>query len=238
MATDKRRLPGKGAGQPVSSFLQQLSRVPARAGGQGARGRLLFAMDATASRERTWDQAMHIQSQMFETTSTLGGLDVQLCYYRGYAEFEASAWCSSAAEMLTAMSGVQCRAGQTQIGRILEHALDETRRRKVNAVVFIGDSMEEDLQTLGVAAGELGIMGVPLFIFHEGGDPSVARAFQWLARRSGGAVCPFTADSAAVLRELLRAVAVYAVGGKPALQDFSASSGAPVHSLLQQLDGK
>ena len=58
----------------------------------GERGRLIFAMDATASREPTWDHACHIQGEMFRETQALGGLEIQLIYYRGFGECKASPW--------------------------------------------------------------------------------------------------------------------------------------------------
>lgn len=201
------------------------------------RGRLIFAMDATASREPTWDQAAQIQGRMFEETAALGGLDVQLCHYRGYGEFEAGPWCASAGDLLGRMTAVSCRAGQTQLEKVLRHALAETRRKRVQALVFVGDSMEEDVDRLGGLAGQLGVLGLPLFLFHEGRDREAGHAFARLARLSGGAVCPFDAGSASQLRELLGAVAVYAAGGRQALQALGARQGGKTLQLLQQLKG-
>ena len=112
------------------------------------------------------------------------------------------------------MTAVTCLGGQTQIGRVLKHALKESQREKVNAVVFVGDCMEEDLDRLCHHAGELGLLGVPVFMFHEGGELVARRAFEQIARLSGGAYCPFDSSSAHQLKELLSAVAVFAAGGK------------------------
>src|SRR3546814_4679873 len=94
------------------------------------------------------------------------------------------------------MTGVFCLAGRTQIGKVLKRAAKETKQRKVAAVVFVGDAMEEDLDHLGHLAGELGLLGVPCFMFHEGGDPVARLAFQQIARLSGGAFCTFDSASA------------------------------------------
>ena len=102
-------------------------------------------MDATASREPSWDRACHIQSEMFLETEALGGLDVQLCYYRGFREFSAMPWLGSSADLLKQMRGVHCAGGMTQIERVLEHAGSESRKKKVDALVFVGDCMEETL---------------------------------------------------------------------------------------------
>ncbi|MCA1804624.1 MAG: hypothetical protein LC646_04610 [Xanthomonadaceae bacterium] len=151
-------LPRKSPRQDIDGFLRQVEAMP-RVRGTGQPGRLIFAMDATASREPSWDQAARIQGRMFEETAALGGLVVQLCYYRGYGEFEASPWYASSRELLARMSAVRCRAGQTQLEQVLRHALAETRRRRVQALVFVGDSMEEDLDRLGDLAGQLGCSG-------------------------------------------------------------------------------
>src|SRR3954449_13183017 len=60
----------------------------------GRRGRLLFALDATMSRQPTWDTACHLQAEMFREAAAIGGLDIQLIYYRGFNECRASSWVS------------------------------------------------------------------------------------------------------------------------------------------------
>jgi hypothetical protein len=234
MAKDDRSLTKPSSRREIDAFLDRLAATP-KVRPAGHRGRLLFALDATASREPTWDQASRLQAQMFAETAALGGLDVQLCYYRGYSEFKATPWLSDADALLRRMTGVFCLAGITQIERVLRHAIQETRRQKVDALVFVGDSMEEDVDALGRLAGELGILRLPAFLFHEGGDPVAARAFEQMARLSGGACCPFDASSPAQLRDLLRAVAVYAAGGRQALEDFGQRQGGEVRRLVHQL---
>ncbi len=230
----KRKLPTKSGRSEVDDFLKKVAAAPS-AVAAGERGRLIFAMDATASREPTWDRASHIQAEMFKETAALGGLEVQLAYYRGFGEFDASPWVSNSNELLRRMTGVFCLAGHTQIGKVLEHAIAETKRRKVNALVFVGDCLEEDLDRLGNSAGELGLLGVPCFMFHEGHDPVARNAFQQIARLSGGAFCPFDANSAQQLRDLLSAVAVYAAGGRRALTDYSQRKGGAVLRLTHQV---
>src|SRR5437764_3256697 len=130
MSDDKRRLPEKAKSAEVAAdvdrFLRDLQRAPPRA--PGGRGRLIFALDATASREPTWDRACHIQGEMFEATAALGGLDVKLVYYRGFDECKAGRWMASAAELHRVMRSVSCVGGETQIERVLAHALSETRK--------------------------------------------------------------------------------------------------------------
>lgn len=236
MSTDRDKLPGAPAtGTQVDAFLKKLAATPRVRPAPGQRGRLMFALDATASRQPTWDQACHIQADMFKETAALGGLDIQLVFYRGLAEFGASAWLNEAAGLLKYMSGVACLGGKTQIGRVLRFAIAETKRQKINALVFVGDCMEEDIDALCHKAGELGLLGVPVFVFHEGRDPRAAEAFQQIARLTRGAYCPFDASSARQLRELLSAVAVYAAGGQAALEDYSRRAGGAALLLARQV---
>ena len=236
MPNDRDRLPGVTAtGTAVDAFLKKVAATPVVRSGVDQRGRLMFALDATASRQPTWDQACHIQAEMFRETAALGGLDIQLVFYRGFAEFSASAWFHEAADLLKHMSAVTCLGGKTQIGKVLNFAIAETKRQKINALVFVGDCMEEDIDSLCHKAGELGLLGVPVFIFHEGHDPTAAEAFQQIARLTRGAYCPFDASSAKQLRELLSAVAVYAAGGRTALEDYSRRAGGATLLLARQL---
>lgn len=228
------KLPTASSAAEVEAFLKKVAVTPSHKA-TGERGRLIFAMDATASRQPSWDRASHIQAEMFKETAALGGLEIQLVYYRGFGEFRASPWVTESAKLLRQMTGVFCLAGHTQIGKLLKHAIAETKRRKIDALVFVGDSLEEDIDRLGDLAGQLGLLGVPCFMFHEGQDPIARRAFQQIAQLSGGAFCPFDASSAQQLKDLLAAVAVFAAGGRRALVDYSKKRGGVVLQLTQQV---
>jgi hypothetical protein len=233
MANKSGKLPAKSGQAEIDAFLDKVAGTPA-ARASGSRGRLIFAMDATASREPAWDRACQIQSEMFLETESLGGLDIQLCYYGGFREFYASPWLGSSADLLAQMREVRCAGGMTQIERVLKHTATESRQDKVNALVFVGDCMEEDIDRLCHLAGELGILGVPTFCFHEGNDAAAERTFREVARLSGGAYCSFDASSAQQLRDLLSAVAVYAAGGRKALEDFGQRQGGAALRLTRQ----
>ena len=172
---------------------------------------------------------------MFVETETLGGLEIQLCFYRGYGEFNSSPWYTDAADLLQRMTGVFCLGGLTQIFKVLKHAIKETKKKKVHALVFVGDCVEEEVDALSHLAGQLGVLNVPIFIFHEGADPRAAAAFAQIAQLSGGACCPFDANSASQLKQLLSAVAVYAAGGRRALENYSKGKQGPVALLTRQL---
>ncbi len=227
-------LTAKATSDDVSAFLDKIARTPA-VKTAGGKGRLIFAMDATASREPTWDRACHIQAQMFTETEGLGGLEVQLVYYRGFGECKSSPWVDSPGELVKRMTAVRCLGGQTQLGRVLKHALKETGKKKVNALVFVGDCLEEDVDKLCHTAGKLGLLGVPAFMFQEGYEPGATRGFKQIAKLTNGAHCRFDSSSARQLRELLSAVAVYAAGGRVALENFGKRAGETVRQITSQV---
>ncbi|MBC6406460.1 MAG: VWA domain-containing protein [Rhodospirillales bacterium] len=230
MSRSGTRLPETSADSEVDAFL---SRMKTRKSSGG--GRLIFALDATASRQPSWDRASHLQAEMFQAAHALGGLSVQLLFYRGYRECKASPWLDDSRELLRRMTSVACSAGHTQIARILRHAAKETERAKVDALVFVGDALEEMIDDLGDAAGALGLLGLPCFMFQEGNNPRVRHAFAEVAKLSGGACCSFDAQSAQQLRDLLGAVAAYAAGGRRALLDYGSKRGAAVALLTRQV---
>lgn len=139
----------------IASFLEKAT----------ARARLAFIIDATASREPTWDMASQLQAQMFEEAAKIGGLEVQLIFFRGPYECSHSAWMTDARELQRMMSRVMCQAGETKYGKALAHVRKEHERQKINAVVMIGDAMEEIPEELYDAVSGL---GVPCFLFQEG----------------------------------------------------------------------
>jgi hypothetical protein len=242
MSTDKKPPATTGAGtvpetvsteSEVDAFVRKMKAVtPSQSG--GARGRLIFAMDATMSRQPTWDMALKLQADMFKEVKAIGGLDVQLVYFRSFDECRASSWVSDAATLARLMTSVRCLGGYTQIARVLKHARREAEKQRVSALVYVGDCMEESVDELAALAGQLGILGVPAFLFQEGHDSAAETAFREIARLTRGAYCRFDAGSAAQLRELLSAVAAYAAGGQAALEDFSKGA-RQGRLLLEQL---
>ena len=229
------KLPMRARQAAVEAFLREAVVTPVEPKAPEPTGRLIFALDATASREPTWDRACQIQGEMFEATAALGGLAVQLVYYRGFGQCRATSWVTNSRDLVAHMVGVSCLAGHTQIGKVLRHATAETKQRKVGALVFVGDAMEEDVDRLGRLAGELGLLGVKAFVFHEGGDPVAERTFRHIAKLTNGAYCRFDSASPDQLRRLLAAVAVYAAGGYAALEDLGRRVGGDTKLLSSQL---
>jgi hypothetical protein len=234
MARDGKLPASKESATDIQEFLKRVAATPARVP-TGERGRLIFALDATASRQPTWDHACRLQAEMFQETAALGGLEIQLAYYCGFGQFTAGDWTADSQALTRAMTGVSCLAGETQIEKVLRHAVRETKLKRVNALVFVGDCVEEDIDKLGAVAGELGLLGVPAFLFQEGDNAVASFAFGQMARLTGGAHCKFDAGSARALRELLRAVAVYAAGGRKALENLARDRGGAILQIAHQM---
>ena len=218
----------------VDKFLAGFSPKPRQ------RGNLIFALDATASREHTWDSAAAAAG--FDVPR--GRLDRRrsTCSWstfaalQGYdAECKASDWVGNPMQLAALMAKIRCETGKTQIGRVLDHALRETTKRPIGALVFVGDAAEEPRDQLVVAARKLAEAGTPVFMFQEGDDQIARLRFSEIAEVSRGAYHKFDAGSARQLGELLRAVAAFAVGGVVALEK---QDSAAARLLLRQVGGK
>ena len=209
----------------LDDFLSRANAVTAAASG---RPRLVFALDATMSRQPTWDLAQDLTSRMFAQTPALAQLDVQLVYFRGFSECRASRFFEGGAGLARVMQTINVAGGATQIGKVLTHVRTETARGKVGALVYIGDAMEENVDRLCRTAGELGLLGVKAFMFQEGENVAAGRAFRELARLTGGAYATFDQTAPQKLAGLLAAAAAYAAGGRAAL----AKQGGDASALL------
>ncbi len=220
------------ASEDIAAFVAKARAMSPH--GVGARGRLIFALDATMSRQPTWDMACALQADMFREAAALGSLDIRLVFYRGNSECRATGWISDSAQLARLMGKIDCRGGNTQIGKVLAEARRESVASAVRAVVFVGDAMEEKVDELCAKAGELGMLKVPVFMFQEGADAVAEQAFKEIARLTGGAWCRFDPGAAAQLRELLRAAAAYATGGRQALLSIS-KAGNGAAKLLGQM---
>lgn len=215
----------------IASFLNAAKTIKP---GVGGAGRIVLALDATMSRQPTWDMASAIQAEMFENVGRSTSLNMQLVYFRGFGECRASRWARSGPELAAMMTRIDCRAGRTQIGKVLKHALKEHEKSPISALVYIGDAMEEDADALGHAAGQLGVRGVPAFVFQEGHEPGAELVFREIARLTRGGWFRFDPSAPRVLADLLKSIAVYATGGLKALEARGSGSD---RKLLTQLKG-
>lgn len=216
----------------IARFLERADAVAPTAD----RPRLVFALDATMSRQPTWDMASRLQAEMFDEAAA-SGLAVSLVYFRGFAECRASRWVADADTLKDLMSRIDCRSGHTQIGRVLAHAAEAARQGRIAALVYVGDAMEEPEDTIAARAGELGLLGVKAFLFQEGDDSTVGRVYGEIARLTGGASFAFRPGAASRLGELLRAVAAYASRGIAGLEALEARGGEGARLLLGALGG-
>jgi hypothetical protein len=214
---------------PLHSFLAEAARQRS----VDTRPRLIFAIDATASRKPTWDLACELQSEMFKAAAAAGGLAVQLVYFRGDAGFRASSFVSNAAALTKIMAEVSCSSGPTQIRKVLHHAQREASRHRIAALVYIGDTTEEEHSLLRKAAQSLAPSGTKVFMFHEnpGENADAVSVFRDIARVTGGVYLPFNRSSASELAGLLGAIGAYAAGGVKALK----TSDTPAAHLLGHL---
>jgi hypothetical protein len=219
----------------IESFLDEAKRLGPVASGS-PQARLIFALDATMSRQPTWDLACRVQAEMFTAASQAGGLLVQLVYFRGFDECRSSRWVSDPRALLDLMTKIDCRGGQTQIARVLRHVRSEASRSPLKVLVYVGDAMEEPIDDLCTLAGELGLLGVKAFMFHEGHDPDAAQAFREMARLTGGAYARFDIGAPQALAELLRGAAAYAASGVEGLARLAPRS-EQARDLLTAMKG-
>ena len=187
------------------------------------------------SRQPTWNLAQKLQGRMFESAAALGGLDVQLVYFRGFNECRSSRFVAGGEGLSGLMTKIDVQGGHTQIARVLRHVRDETRRMPVGALIYVGDAMEEQADELAQLAGEIGLLGVKAFMFHEGRDPVAERCFRDIARLTGGAYSSFDIHAPDRLAALLSAAAVYAAGGRAALERHALAGAAEAQALLTQM---
>jgi hypothetical protein len=185
--------------------------------GAPSRPRLVFAVDATASREPAWKAARQVTDALVKALP--GELDVALAVHGGSRVHTFTAFTSDAATLRDRAAGVACEAGLTRLLPILNASL---KQQAVKVIVYIGDVFEENLPHGRQLADSLGARGTKLIVLHDTADPSARRdaeIFWDLAKRTGGCVLPFDANAPGRLRDLLAAVAVYAVGGEQLLRE-------------------
>lgn len=220
----------------IAAFVEQARGIAARSDtARQTISRLVFALDATMSRQPTWDLACQYQAGMFSAATAHGGLEVQLVYFRGQGECGASKWVGEAKALSQLMGRIVCRGGRTQIGKVLSHTVKAAKQGRIDALIYVGDAMEENPDDVCERAGELALLGTPVFLFHEGGESVAAATFREIARLTKGAYLPFDGGSAAALEDLLAAVASYASGGTSALKALEVSGNSKAQLLLRQL---
>ncbi len=214
------------AGLPV---LRTLRAIAERAGmltprpaplsehGTTLRPRLVFGFDATASREPAWAAARQVTDALVRALP--GALDVALAVHGGSRLHTFTDFTSNPAALRDRAASVQCQSGATRLLPILSRAM---AAQGVRVVTYIGDVFEESPARGRKLADAMGQRGIRLFVLHDVADWNARRdaeLFLDLARRTGGCVLPFDTEAPDRLRELLAAIAVYAVGGTALLTE-------------------
>jgi len=183
---------------------------------QPIRPRLIFGFDATASREPAWATARTVTDALVKALP--GELDVALAVHGGSMLHTFTAFTADANQLRDRAAGISCISGMTRLLPILSRALSNPG---VRVVTYIGDVFEESPVRGRKLADAMGETGIKLIVLHDTADWNAKRdaeVFLDLARRTGGCVVPFDANAPARLRDLLAAVAVYAVGGSDLLE--------------------
>ena len=199
------------------------------------RPRLIFGFDATASREPAWATARTVTDALVKALP--GELDVALAVHGGSMLHTFTGFTADPKKLRDRAAGISCIAGTTRMLPILSRALSNAG---VRVVVYIGDVFEESPTRGRKLADAMGLKGIKLIVLHDTADWNAKRdaeVFLDLARRTGGCVLPFDANAPARLRDLLAAVAVYAVGGEHLLNEKRDElAAAPL--LLEHLSGR
>lgn len=242
MSKDKKNLPALRSG-----FLEKVRQGKATAAATEkeiiesaiatqSRPRLLFAMDATASREGAWNVAKEITGTMFEAVP--GALDVALAWHSGGRLQQVTPFSPDTRSFLEKVHAVRCVAGGTALKEILARATSTVR---LKALIYIGDCFEENASEALELAKQLKLRGVRCFLFHDrssmvqGYDVDTAsKVFGEIARITGGALLPFDESAPELVKQLLEAIAYYAAQGMKALQAKSKTLPA-ARLLLEQM---
>ncbi len=209
--------------QLMNDALARFGIAESRSAPARLRGRLLFGLDLTGSRERTLAEARLATASMFEAIAAIGNIEVKLAWYRGVHECKVGRWHDDPEIVSRSMKELSCVGGDTQIAKLLRVALAEPE--EISGMVFIGDDCEEKTDVLFDLARKLGRKSVPLFIFHEciGKCEYTQRAkpsFRKMAKLSGGAYMEFKPDSGTVLREALTSLAAFSVAGPEGMRQI------------------
>lgn len=201
---------------------------------EAPRAKLVFAFDATASREVAWETSTALTDALLAALP--GRLDVALAVHGGNEVHTFTRFESDAGELRDLAAGVRCRAGHTKLLDLLARVLET---EGVDLVLYVGDTFEESPRRARKLAAALAARNTRLIILHDASSNNFGgeEVFAEMARLTSGAVLPFDAAALPRLRELLAAVAVLAVGGMPLLTARKeALPGA--HLLLEHLKDK
>jgi len=202
--------------KPHSRLTRAFARAAERLAQEQRVTRIGFIIDATASREETWERAQAIQAKMFRAVAGLGRLSLRLVHFGG-GEIVDHGWLGNPREAAARLARVECVRGRTRILPALErfYFWNERNGQRPDAIILIGDTFEEDGSQIEPIGGLLWAAGVKVFAFLEGEDWTAESAFRLLAERTRGKFAKLGDDLP--LSELCTGVALLAAGGEKAL---------------------
>lgn len=178
------------------------------------RPRLVFGVDATASREAMWESAQRITDRMFDAIP--GALDVALAVHGGS---EVHTWTEFSADVQrfrAQAAAVRCQAGHTRLCELMQRTLDAGG---VRVMSYIGDAFEEDASEAFALADRFKLRGIKAVILADQANEPTLRVFRELAERTGGALLDFRSGKLDLMGEVLGAVAALAIGGRKLLAE-------------------
>ncbi|MCD8566387.1 MAG: VWA domain-containing protein [Alphaproteobacteria bacterium] len=209
---------------PNQRVLAALEKAQTRVGtGATYNGRVGFIIDATGSRESTWNEAQKIQTDMFSSVAGKGGLKLKLTHFGG-STLSVHEWMDDPNAVASKMKEVSCMLGLTQIIKALEAFLVDNPKEAASSIILVGDSFEENIEELGPFCEKLKNQGTKVFSFLEGDDLQAKQAFSMLSEKTGGAFAVFGKDMP--LEDLCQGVALMAVGGTAALRHLKNKAAA------------
>lgn len=181
------------------------------------RARLVFALDATGSRQVTWETCAVPLTDALLTALPGHQLDVALAWYGG-GRVTFTGFTSHLGTLRDRAAGVRPKAGRTQFLEILTRCVLQTEGVKV--VCLVADTFEESPPLALKLADALKARGTRLLILHDSASQTFggAEIFAQMAERTGGAVLPFDASALPRMKDLVGAIGVLAVGGTPMLE--------------------
>jgi hypothetical protein len=187
------------------------------------RPRVMFSIDITASRQDSIKPAKRLMDALLGGLP--GELELALASFGG-EKVTFSPWTTNPARVREVAAGLRCKAGYTQLLKVLRGVLEIDA---VRCVVHVGDMFEEDAHAAADMAAELARRGIRVIVLHDTSlrgmnfSPEAhddARAvFQMLAQRTGGVLLPFDISALEELAKLMEALAVLAVGGTEMLAE-------------------
>jgi len=176
------------------------------------RPRLVFGVDATASREPTWASAKSITDRMFEAIP--GALDVALAVHGAGQVHTFTEFSADVDQFRRQASAVRCQAGNTQLCELMQRTLDAGG---VRVMSYVGDAFEESRAEAYALADRFRLRGIKAVLLADAADEATLEVFREIADRTGGAVLDFRATELGLMGDLLAAVATLAIGGRKLL---------------------